>query len=238
MLFGGNEMKKDQEFASEIKALYETQGGNGRDLRSAELMTMLDVFLGTTYDQAKKDEIAKIQGDLHRKQESLTSKFRGGALEADEYLTMLNSLIGGAFTECERVLGAEDFTRLFGVTPTAQGDFVDRQAFAAIAPNSAQPAAHRSALRKAQVVSLIAKKIGTSNKATAALFECLAEVAIVETKKTGVFVLPGLGRLRKVQRKARMSRNPQTGQPIKFASKTTAKFYLAKAVKDSISPKK
>jgi DNA-binding protein HU-beta len=51
-------------------------------------------------------------------------------------------------------------------------------------------------------------------------------------------VLPGLGRLKKVQRKARMGRNPQTGEPIKIAAKTTAKLYLAKAVKDSIAPKK
>jgi DNA-binding protein HU-beta len=35
-----------------------------------------------------------------------------------------------------------------------------------------------------------------------------------------------------------MGRNPQSGEPIKIPAKTTAKFYLAKAVKDSIAPKK
>jgi DNA-binding protein HU-beta len=44
--------------------------------------------------------------------------------------------------------------------------------------------------------------------------------------------------LKKVQRKARMGRNPATGEPIKIAAKTTAKFYLAKAVKDAIAPPK
>ena len=72
----------------------------------------------------------------------------------------------------------------------------------------------------------------------AGFLEHLAEVAVKETRKTGVFVLPGLGRLKKVQRKARMGRNPQTGEPIKIPAKTTAKFYLAKAVKDSIAPKR
>ena len=84
----------------------------------------------------------------------------------------------------------------------------------------------------------MAEKVGTNNKTAAAFLETLAEIAVKETKKNGLFVLPGLGRLKKVQRKARMGRNPQTGEPIKIAAKTTAKFYLAKAVKDSIAPKK
>jgi DNA-binding protein HU-beta len=35
-----------------------------------------------------------------------------------------------------------------------------------------------------------------------------------------------------------MGRNPQTGQPIKIAAKTVAKFYLAKATKNAIVPPK
>ncbi len=93
-------------------------------------------------------------------------------------------------------------------------------------------------MTKTQLVRTMAEKIGTNNKTAATFLETLAETAIKETKKNGVFVLPGLGRLKKVQRKARMGRNPQTGEPIKIAAKTTAKFYLAKAVKDSIAPKK
>lgn len=93
-------------------------------------------------------------------------------------------------------------------------------------------------MTKTQLVRHMAEKMGTNNKTAAAFLETLSETAIKETKKNGVFVLPGLGRLKKVQRKARMGRNPQTGEPIKIAAKTTAKFYLAKAVKDSIAPKK
>ena len=93
-------------------------------------------------------------------------------------------------------------------------------------------------LTKTQLVRHIAEKVGTNNKTAAAFLLTLTETAVKETKKNGVFVLPGLGRLKKVQRKARMGRNPQTGEPIKIAAKTTAKFYLAKAVKDSIAPKK
>ena len=93
-------------------------------------------------------------------------------------------------------------------------------------------------MTKTQLVRHIAEKVGTNNKTAAAFLLTLSETAVKETKKNGVFVVPGLGRLKKVQRKARMGRNPQTGEPIKIAAKTTAKFYLAKAVKDSIAPKK
>ena len=93
-------------------------------------------------------------------------------------------------------------------------------------------------LTKTQLVRAMAEKVGINNKQSAAYLEALADTAIKETKKTGVFVVPGLGRLKKVNRKARMGRNPQTGEPIQIKAKTTAKFYLSKAVKDSIAPKK
>ncbi len=59
-----------------------------------------------------------------------------------------------------------------------------------------------------------------------------------ETKKNGVFVVPGLGRLVKAHRKARVGRNPQTGEPIQIKAKTVVKFRVAKAAKDAIAPKK
>jgi len=61
---------------------------------------------------------------------------------------------------------------------------------------------------------------------------------IEETKKNGLFVIPGLGRLVKSNRKARMGRNPQTGEAIEIPAKTVVKFRVAKAVKDVIAPRK
>ena len=66
----------------------------------------------------------------------------------------------------------------------------------------------------------------------------LAETAIKETKKNGVFVIPGIGRLVKAERKARIGRNPQTGAAIKIKAKTVVKFRVAKAAKDVIAPVK
>ncbi|HZU43753.1 MAG TPA: HU family DNA-binding protein [Terriglobales bacterium] len=93
-------------------------------------------------------------------------------------------------------------------------------------------------MTKTQLVRHLAEKLETNNKTAAAFLENLSETAIKETKKNGVFVIPGLGRLVKSNRKARIGRNPQTGEPIKIPAKTVVKFRVAKAVKDVIAPKK
>lgn len=93
-------------------------------------------------------------------------------------------------------------------------------------------------MTKTQLVRTIAEKHGINNKTAAAFLEHLAEMAIKETKKNGVFVLPGLGRLVKANRKARMGRNPQTGEAIKIPAKTVVKFRVAKTAKDTIAPAK
>ena len=122
-------MKKEREFAGRVKALYEKQGADGGDMRSEELSTMFDLFLGKTYDERRKIEIARVQKNLHNKQERLAKEFHAGDLKAEEYIDSLNSLIGGTFAECRRILGPKDFKRLFGVTHTKEKDFVDRSAF-------------------------------------------------------------------------------------------------------------
>jgi len=93
-------------------------------------------------------------------------------------------------------------------------------------------------MTKTQLVRHLAEKVGSNNKTAAAFLDHLSETAIKETKKTGLFVVPGLGRLVKAHRKARMGRNPQTGEPIQIKAKTVVKFRVAKAAKDAIAPKK
>jgi DNA-binding protein HU-beta len=59
------------------------------------------------------------------------------------------------------------------------------------------------------------------------------ELAYSEAKK-GEFAVPGLGKLVKQKRKARLGRNPATGAEIKIPAKTVLKFRVAKAVKDAV----
>jgi DNA-binding protein HU-beta len=91
-------------------------------------------------------------------------------------------------------------------------------------------------MTKTALVRTMAEKLELTNKQSAAFLDLLAETAVKETKKNGVFVIPGLGRLVKAERKARMGRNPQTGETIKIKAKTVVKFRVAKAAKDTIAP--
>src|SRR5258706_14102262 len=95
-----------------------------------------------------------------------------------------------------------------------------------------------SGLTKTQLGRYLADNTELPNKTVEGFLEQVADVAVKETKKNGVFVVPGLGRLVKAHRKARVGRNPQTGEPIQIKAKTVVKFRVAKAAKDAIAPKK
>ncbi len=70
------------------------------------------------------------------------------------------------------------------------------------------------------------------------VWKCSRTSPIKETKKSGEFTIPGIGKLVKAERKARLGRNPQTGETIKIKAKTVVKFRVAKAAKDAIAPAK
>ena len=92
------------------------------------------------------------------------------------------------------------------------------------------------AMTQTQLIRHLAESCQLSNKVARQFMETLAATALKETKKKGLFVLPGIGRLVKSKRKARKGRNPATGEAIKIPAKTVVKFRVAKAAKDSISP--
>src|SRR5262249_11574473 len=93
-------------------------------------------------------------------------------------------------------------------------------------------------MTQSQMVKELAAATGVPNKTAKSFMLAYAELAVRETKKNGVSVLPGIGRLVRVDRKARMGRNPATGEAIKIPAKKVVKFRVAKAVKDAIVPPK
>lgn len=96
------------------------------------------------------------------------------------------------------------------------------------------------AMSKSAVAAALAAKLDVPKKLAAAFLEELANLAYAEAKNA--FPIPGLGKLVLVQRKARMGRNPATGETIKIPAKKVVKFRVAKAAKDAIlgggAPKK
>jgi DNA-binding protein HU-beta len=91
-------------------------------------------------------------------------------------------------------------------------------------------------MTKGQILTHMAAKSGLTKKATGEFIEELVTLAYKEAKKG--FVLPGLGKLVLVDRKARMGRNPATGEAIKIPAKKVVKFRIAKQAKDAILVKK
>jgi DNA-binding protein HU-beta len=62
------------------------------------------------------------------------------------------------------------------------------------------------------IIKELAETAGVNNKVSKQFMEALAQLAVRETKKNGVFILPGIGRLVRAERKARTGRNPATGE--------------------------
>jgi DNA-binding protein HU-beta len=89
-------------------------------------------------------------------------------------------------------------------------------------------------MTKSQIISALAEKTGMAKKDVDSFMDTLASMAYDEVKKNGEFVVPGFGKMVKVNRKARMGVNPATGEKIQIAAKTVAKFRLAKAAKEAV----
>ena len=90
-------------------------------------------------------------------------------------------------------------------------------------------------MSKSKIVAHMADKVGTPKKVAAQFFDELFKLAVKEAKSgAGKFVIPNIGRAVKAHRKARMGRNPQTGEPIKIKAKTVVRLRAAKAFKDAI----
>ena len=87
-------------------------------------------------------------------------------------------------------------------------------------------------LTKSQLAASLADKAELSKKQASEILAILTELAYKHAKDT--FTLPGIGKLVLVNRKARLGRNPKTGETIKIPAKKVVKFRVAKAAKDAI----
>ncbi len=87
---------------------------------------------------------------------------------------------------------------------------------------------------KAQIITALADEVGISKADAKACLEALVAMAYKGAKSPKGFTIPGIGKLIKQRRKARMGRNPATGEAIKIKAKTVLKFRIAKAAKDAV----
>ena len=92
------------------------------------------------------------------------------------------------------------------------------------------------ALTKGKIIEALAGEAGLSKKDVGAVLAALTELAYAQAVVG--FTLPGIGKLVVVNRKARVGRNPATGEQIKIPAKKVLKFRIAKQAKDAIAPAK
>jgi nucleoid DNA-binding protein len=89
-------------------------------------------------------------------------------------------------------------------------------------------------MTKSQLVERLAKAGGVSKKQATALMEGLVTTIVGSVKKGEPVKIPDLGTFKKVQSKARMGRNPQTGEPVKIPARKKVRFTVAKSFKEQV----
>ena len=89
-------------------------------------------------------------------------------------------------------------------------------------------------MTQTEIIGNLAETSGLKKTDVKSMFDALAALATSEVKTNGEFTLPGFGKLKKTDRKARDGRNPATGAVIKIPAKTTVKFSIGKAMKDAV----
>ena len=89
---------------------------------------------------------------------------------------------------------------------------------------------------KTELFSHFAEKFDIKRAQAREFFDELQQLSESELKRSGEFVLPGMVKLVRQDRKARMGRNPATGEAIKIPAKTVVKARIAKQLKDAVLP--
>lgn len=79
-------------------------------------------------------------------------------------------------------------------------------------------------MTKSETLQALAEKLGKTRKEVSEMLDAVVELAYKETKNSGEFTIPGLGKLQKKHRNARMGRNPATGEQIQIAAKTVGQI--------------
>ncbi len=89
-------------------------------------------------------------------------------------------------------------------------------------------------MTKGEIIAHLSKKTNTTKKLAGDFLNELTTLAYKEAKKS--FVLPGLGKLKVVNRKRRMGRNPATGATMVIPAKKALKFKVSKTAADAVFP--
>lgn len=90
-------------------------------------------------------------------------------------------------------------------------------------------------MTKAELIDALADAAETTKANADRMLATLATIVGDELKSGNQVILPGIGKLDLTHRKARVGRNPQTGEDVQIPASTGVKFKAAKALKDAVA---
>ncbi len=90
-------------------------------------------------------------------------------------------------------------------------------------------------MNKAQFIAALAPHFNDSKKEAAHAVDIVFDTIVRSLSKGEDVMINDFGKFKKVDRKARMGRNPFTGETIKIKASKKARFLPAKGLKDVIS---
>ena len=93
-------------------------------------------------------------------------------------------------------------------------------------------------MNRRELVNAVAAHTGLDNKQVDATLKGFQDVVTAVVSKGEPVAISGFAKFSKVERAARMGRNPATGEAIKIPAKTVVKARIAKQLKDTVLPKK
>ena len=89
-------------------------------------------------------------------------------------------------------------------------------------------------MNKAQLIEAVSKNAKTKKVDAETVLNAALDVIKKNVKKGNDVTLIGFGTFTKTKRKARIGRNPQTGNEIKIPAMTLPKFRPGRAFKDAV----
>ncbi|MBF6559431.1 MAG: hypothetical protein IVW56_03990 [Candidatus Binataceae bacterium] len=95
-------------------------------IKQQELEAMAATYLGEQYDRAKVKDVVAIQISTDIEQDKLLGRLDNNDLTEADYINQLECLFMDSAAACERILGAQDFERLFGIRSTDATKLIDR----------------------------------------------------------------------------------------------------------------
>ena len=89
-------------------------------------------------------------------------------------------------------------------------------------------------MTKADIIEKMAKDAEISKTSAGRALNSLIDSVVASVKKNNKVTLVGFGTFSQSKRKARIGRNPQTGEQIKIKASKSPKFTAGKAFKDAV----